>query len=222
VTVRHRTWLAMPLPSDLVRSTPMTIEVVPGQTPLVLWGDYLDAPDSEYFGPSLDPAYAGFSFWRWQWNAVDPRIPALQPFAGRDYASSNTPATTSHPPGLYRIFLVGEPFGPQTGALPLVSGSAPPPGNTSPCRADQVVAGGYGDQPFVCRVFDHVRYYLPGGTLAGVMRDDQFGRPPRYTLVDTMTTPAGRVDVVSLGGNLFSANFYAHDNTLIYSAVFPH
>jgi hypothetical protein len=56
----------------------------------------------------------------------------------------------------------------------------------------------------------------------GVSADDRFCRPPRYTLTDSITTTAGRVDVVSLGGNLFSANFYDPDNNLIYSAVFPH
>jgi hypothetical protein len=229
-----RTWQAIPLPRELVNDGAATVEIRPGVAPLALYGDYLDEPDAPYVGPLITPWYDGSSFWRWQWNASDPRIFATQDFGGRNYASSflvsgttsEADAVWAKPPGLYRIFLKWEAFGPRSNALlalePASGGKAPT------CQAGTLLAGEDIALPFVCLDGTKVMYYLNERTLMGTSDIAKYAHPfAPYDLMDRIQTPDGRVEVVgamrrmpSGTDSMFVANTYSPTGQLLYSSGF--
>jgi hypothetical protein len=229
-----RTWQAIPLPRDLVNDGAATVEIRPGGAPLALHGDYLDAPDAPYVGPLITPWYDGSSFWRWQWNASDPRIFATQDFGSRNYdssflvsgAPSAEDAVWARPPGLYRIFLTWEAFGPRSNALlsldPASAGEAPT------CEAGTLLAGEDPALPFVCIDGTKVTYYLSESTPLGTSDISKYAHPfAPYDLMDRIQAPDGRVDVVgamrrtpSGTDSMFVANTYNTRGNLIYSSGF--
>jgi hypothetical protein len=229
-----RTWQAIPLPRDLVNDGAATVEIRPGGAPLALYGDYLDAPDAPYVGPLITPWYDGSSFWRWQWNANDPRIFATQDFGSRNYDSSfllsgvasEADAVWAKPPGLYRIFLTWEAFGPQTNAL--LSFGPAGEGKTPTCQAGTLLAGDDAARPLVCLDGTKVTYYLSENTPLGTSDITKYAHPfAPYDLMDRIQTPDGRVDVIgamrrtpSGTDSMFVANTYSPTGTLLYSAGF--
>ena len=233
-----RTWLAVPLPSDLDLTAPLTVEIRPGAQPLGLWGDYLDGPDAPYVGPLVDPGSKANSFWRWQWNGNDPRIPAAQPFGGLDYSSSylaggegaaqGSEAAWGKTPGLYRIFLTETAFGPDTNALlPLDPGVSDRP---STCQGSDLVSLEYTGRPFVCSEAERVVYYSAEGVQIGATSKDLLRKPfPPNALLERIETPSGRVDVVGVirgeqttGAvyGLYVANFYGTGGEALYSLAY--
>jgi hypothetical protein len=233
-----RTWMGVPLPRDLDRTAPLTFEIRPGDRPLGLWGDYLDAPDAHYFGPLVDPGADANSFWRWQWNGVDPRIPAAQSFGGLDYTSSysepdsgpssGTQTTSRKPPGLFRIFLTQVAFGPVTNAL------QPHEANLSSrlpsCQGSDLVAVEYLGQPFVCSTPDRVTFHSAAGAELGSAAKELLRSPfEDNSLLATMSTSDGRIELIGVTRGvqasgtiygLYIANFYAAGGELTYSAAF--
>lgn len=89
-TVEYQTWLAYPVPRDLLTSDTTSVRI---ELDGVLYRRKVGQPS-----PWLD----GYSLWRWQWNGHDPRIFAW-------------PEDDSEPASVY---LVGESFGPQNDILP--------------------------------------------------------------------------------------------------------
>ncbi|HYP18652.1 MAG TPA: hypothetical protein VEY08_01160, partial [Chloroflexia bacterium] len=228
------TWQAVPLPRELVNDGAATVEIRPGGAPLTLHGDYLDAPDAPYVGPLITPWYDGSSFWRWQWNASDPRIFATQDFGSRNYdssfllsrAPSGADAVWAKPPGLYRIFLTWEAFGPRSNALlsldPASEGEAPT------CQSGTLLAGEDAGLPLVCLDDTQVTYYLSENTPLGTSDITEYARPfAPYDLMERIQTPNGTVEVVgamrrtpSGTDSMFVANTYSTAGILVYSAGF--
>ena len=230
-----RTWLAVPLPRDLVSDGAATVEIDPHGSPFTLYGDYLDSPVAAYAGPPIQPWNDANSFWRWQWNANDPRITAPQDFGSNNYsgvqaqaAGPGSPDKLEQPLGLYRVFLAWEAFGPRTNAL-LTPGGNPRPSSTPPmCPLGTLLAGENPSLPFVCQNGNDVMYYLNGDVLMGLSNIAEFAHPFQpYDLMKSMGSPQGRVDVVGAlrsapdgSHSLFVANTYNSAGELLYSIAF--
>ncbi len=197
-------WHTVALPPDLFRVETLTLRVT-GEARL--YADRIDNP-THYTGPAWSPFYDGDSFWRWQWNGRDPRIPVTQ-FLGRARYENDTD-------GLYRLFVVQMPFGPQTNAF----GAPQNPDAASLCGQDVLVIAPGDDDHYICRRGDAVDFYA-GGTLTGTTPLSTFTRQEaQNTLLARVETEAGRVDVIQVLNPLFVASLYTPDGDFIYSILF--
>jgi hypothetical protein len=231
-------YMAVPVPRRLVQTSPVTVEIRQSGHPLELRGDYFDSPNSPYVGPMLDPWNEGTSFWRWQWNGTDPRIPWSQSFGPRNYRSSylvpdqgvsgRSEETWHDTPGsIYRIFLAWEPFGPRTNALlPLVPGG---PGIAPACPVGRLLAGTDPVLPFICTDESRIYFYASGGVEIVTLDLPAFSTPfTRNTLISRHVTSRGRVEVVGVihgrapgvTNKLFVARMFDTSGELLYSGAF--
>lgn len=225
--VTRRRWYAIAVPPHLLDDGSLTVDLINGEVEAaVVYGDYLREDATVTHGPSQSPWYDGDSFWRWQWNAHDPRIPVTTSLDGMAYESawiSGTDARTGdlspaigRQQGLYRIYLTFAPFGHATNAF----GAPRAPDAATLCgEASLIVAPGNSDV-VVCRNSDGDMIFTMNTTVIAGVSAEAFTQPfERYAVVAQSTTDAGRVDVIHVLNTLFVANLYTPDGTLIYSVV---
>jgi hypothetical protein len=228
------TWMAFPLSRKRLSASRLTIEIRPPDAGVRLAGDYTIGSSSQYSGPSLDPSLGELSFWRWGWNAGDPRIPrgqnlgaryASSRLGGRIWRSGDLSPAFGKQTGRFRVYVSQQPFGPETNIL---QGPSPPaalpPSRCAPGTGGFVTAAATGESPYVCEpTGGAVTYYSGGGVALGSSNPAVFPpAPPPGTLVDTRATKTGTIEVIALGGPLYVANIFGPRHTLRYSLGFSY
>lgn len=228
---RPHTWMALALPRGSIASR-VIIEVQPPRRGVTLAGDFSAARSNQFVGPALTPAPAGLSLWRWLWNGADPRITASQILTGRytsmrqlhqGWSADDLSTAGGRVNGLYRIFVVQEPFGKSTNVLQAPSGERV--AVAARCPTGTPLRGGSradGD-PFACVEPDGTaRYYAEGGRYIGRTTAAQFSRnTPRSEVVDQGRSGESAVRVVHIAGPLYLANIY-RNGRLVYSLGFSY
>ncbi len=226
----RQTWSAIAVPSQLLTSGSLTIEMRQNGTPITLRGDYSDADNRDFIGPLLDPWYTGSSLLRWQWNATDARIPWKQRLDA-DYVSSYYDGVSwvtgdlspdfGRQSGRFRIFLVQSILAPLTNALPTFNEPLPVE-NVAHCPSGQALSVPDNKLPFVCRMSDNtVQYYTADGQLIGSSQGTVFKTDAdRDTVIDHVSSRHGSVDLIQILDKLFVANVYSVERDRVYSVVF--
>jgi len=229
--VPQRTWSAVPLPRVLALTSTLSIEIVPGEMPFTLLGDYLDTRTASYVGPLIDPWRSGTSLWRWQWNAEDPRIPARQELEEGGYTSAvrYSDGWTSNDlspqigaqSGLFRVFITQVAFGPSTNALLPLSGAPSTSGATPTCPNGVPLTAPAAGAPLICMVDSALEFREPDGTLVGRSPVALFTSAAQRDEVITQLAREGlRVEILSVLYKRFVANFYSPGGELDYSLYF--
>lgn len=219
----RRMWYGYPIPEALARAETLTITLDPMEVPITLRGDYANGDPSVFDGPSLEPWMSGHSFWRWQWNGDDPRIPKLQSLNGH-YTSSvlqggqwltgDLSPEIGKQDGAYRIFVIWSPLGWETNAL-LGAGSR--------FYGAAVCPNGWAMRVGVaaCRtVQGDVDFYTEGGLVgtapASVFTPMTTANKRLYQINGAL----GRVDVIQVMNYTYLANYYLPSGEFYYSLVF--
>jgi hypothetical protein len=228
------TWMAFPLERKSLANGPLTVEIRPPRSGLTIAGDYLAGSSGRYVGPSRDPFLGEFSFWRWGWNGIDPRIPRSQPLgaryvssalAGSSWRTGDLSTEFGKQSGRFRIYVSQQPFGSHTNVLqapdpPLVLA----PTRCAPGTTGLTTATAGATAPYACAPPEGpLTYYSGTGTPLGASKAAVFSHPARPgTLVDTRPTSSGTIEVVALGGPLFVANIFGAGHELRYSLGFSY
>lgn len=217
-------WQAIPLPEGILQADTLTIDLSAVTQPVTLRGDYTN--NETYTGPLLSPWYTGHSFWRWQWNGLDPRIPAATTLNG-DYESlritengvisSDLSSEIGRQSGLYRVFVVQAAFGQNTNAF----GAPGAPNADTLCGENHLLMAPGTTVFYICRRDDGTITYHEGDALLGDSPPALFTDIlPENTLIHEIDHENGSIDVIQVMKNLFVANFYDADANLIYAMVF--
>jgi hypothetical protein len=223
--VSRAMWSAIPIPRHLTASGKLTIEIEPASQPFSIRGDL--AEPGVVTGPLFDPWITGHSLWRWIWNASDPRISRTRPLQGGFYTSarldenswneSDLSPALGKQTGRYRIYLTQAAFGPQTNALAAAQEQDIPPD----CGDGNRVAAPGKHLPYICQQKDGSLEYLVEGNRLGISQREVFATDQlQGELIDRITGSKGRVDVIKVLKHIFVANFYAADESPIYSLIF--
>lgn len=120
-------WFAYFVPKSYLPSDNISITIIPDHA-LSIRGDYISdsIPANHYWGPGLDPWIEDQSFWKYQWNATDPRIWSNQVIHGNYMTGLDGDLTLAEDDlspdmgiqsGRFRVYLVTTPFSNQTNAL---------------------------------------------------------------------------------------------------------
>lgn len=221
-------WHAIPLPEAVVVAD-MTIDVTVTNGAMQLVGDYQEG--DTYTGPLLDPWYTGHSFWRWQWNGDDPRIPWEQPLNGqyrsvRQMSDLSQSADLSLAPGvqtgLWRMFVVQTPFDTRTNAFEMPTLEALETPELPVCPGGSLLAGSAGT-PYLCLLEDETLFiYTAAGDWLGEEQTELFKRTyrSRYQRLAQGESEVGSYQVLTLVPNQFLITIYTPENERVYSLVF--
>ncbi len=219
----RRMWYAFPIPEALINTDSLTITLETQGVPIVLRGDYANGDQRAFDGPSFEPWMSGHSFWRWQWNGDDPRIPRLQTLNGH-YTSSilegdqwftgDLSPEFGRQDGVYRIFVVWSPIGSETNAI---AGPGQRFYNVVVCPDGWAAQLGL----VACKESEGaVSFYAEGGLVgtapASVFQPMTEPNKLLYQIKGTL----GRVDVFQVMNYTYLANYYLPSGEFYYSLVF--
>ncbi|MFL5925909.1 MAG: hypothetical protein ACJ77E_03130 [Gaiellaceae bacterium] len=225
---RPHTWMALPLPRSSLGGQPLTIDVLP-QQPVAIGADYIRPGASEFPGPALTPWFEGLSLWRWLANGRDPRIPWTQRLDAR-YTSARwdggrwrTDIAAGGGTGLYRVYVLQEPFGRDTNAL----GESATPPTLAPhrCRSGQDFATTAGRAaPYLCVMSPRrlALYTAAGKRIGDVSTAALTPRAVGDTTVATLSSEGASAEIVHAVGPIFVANVLDADGHLAYSLAFSY
>jgi hypothetical protein len=202
----RRRWLAWPLDHALTSTS--RIRLIPSESPITLYGDYHD-PDSEsYLGPTWNPSVRGASFWRWNWNARDERIPMRQALNGWHYESGqgDLASQAGYQSGLYRVFVVEMPFPSVNNALFNAQAEDFAEFENGPCpQAAQRGVFHFGE--FSACIDDAALSLYQANRLAERLPlSELYPSPPIFSLVAQVQAESERLDVFFADTNLFVLN----------------
>lgn len=233
IEAQDRTWLAVPLPPDILSQERLTIDLETGGEPVALYGNYPASAATPYAGPILSPWYDGWSFRLWTWSLKEGRIPWPQQlngeyhssyFDGQSWHSDDLSSGAGLQTGLYRVFVVQEPFGPKTNAL-----LAQIDKTIKRCPDDpaqhQLTPSAKG-LPAICKYTIKGQgaladLYDPSGQLLGTSKIRNYNREAEEgDVVDRIESASGRVVVIKAPTGLYVANIYTPDGELSYSLLF--
>jgi hypothetical protein len=223
----RRMWWAIPVPRHLTESGKMNIELTSAE-PVSIRGDLLEPGSQFYTGPLFEPWINSQSFWRWIWNASDPRISRPRPLTGVRYTSSyldgnrwnedDLSSSIGKQTGFYRIFVEQAAFGPRTNALERHHDES----GTISCQSGSPLQDAGAGLPYICRQQDGLVEYFIGGERVGASQRHDFLAPmnEENQLISRFSNEHGAVDIIRATNKEFVANFYSTGRSLIYSMVF--